>query len=302
MDFREAIHVMRQHWIVTCAILLLTLVGTMGAALELPWSYKASATVILLDSSASSNASSDGNPYLSFDTSLVQIANILTIELGAPQAAQALQAENDTASYQMQVLSQNQDNEEPFIQVSVSGSNTSTVKNTLSGVTAELSTLLNDLQTKVAPPDRAVLQEISADTQPTRSSSAKVKPVAGVLGVGLVLAFLIPQAIEGVAKRRRRDTTNRQRPRNAAKRNGEMEALQQIEKMEALQRDTRQSADSNPYDQMFPNRHGSYSQQRTAQREGDEFVNHQLDRPRTSHQYGVSGPDGGPYMGTDPRS
>lgn len=70
-------------------------------------------------------------------------------------------------------------------------------------MTAELGSLLGQLQAKVSPRNRATLQVMAEDGQPSRVLSSKIKPLVGFLGVGLVLTFIIPQAVEGVAARRR---------------------------------------------------------------------------------------------------
>jgi hypothetical protein len=204
MNLRESLRVFGRHWILTSVLLLLTLIVCLISALRLPASYKATVTVALLNSATSSQANGGGtNPYLSFTASLVETANVLAIQLGSQQAAAALQSQGYTGSLQATVLSENAENEEPFIQVSISGSSAASVERTVHGVTAELSTLLAQLQTHISPRERASVQTIAADDQPTRDISSKVKPVVGFLGVGLVLTFILPQMVDGIAARRR---------------------------------------------------------------------------------------------------
>jgi hypothetical protein len=220
MNLRESLRVFLRHWILTSVLLLLTLIICAFSALRLPASYKASVTVALLNSATSSEANGGGaNPYLSFTTSLVETANVLAIQLGSQQAAAALQSQGYTASLEATVLSENAENEEPFIQVSISGRSAAAVEGTVHGVTAEISTLLAKLQTHLPARDRASVQTIAADDQPTRDISSKVKPVVGFLGVGLVLTFILPQAVDGIATRRRaRKTAKRAAPKDPAAR------------------------------------------------------------------------------------
>src|ERR1700733_3873715 len=202
MDLRETFQVFRRQWILTFALLLLTLIITLVTAITLPPSYRASVTMALLNSDASSRAIGGGNPYLSFDDSLVETANVLVIEVSDQQTAAMLRQQGYTASFQATVLSENPENEEPFIAVAVTGSSAAGVERAVHGVTAELDSLLGQLQASVSSGNRATLQVMAEDDQPSPNISSKIKPLVGFLGVGLVLTFLIPQAVEGVAARR----------------------------------------------------------------------------------------------------
>ncbi len=205
MDLSNSFGVLWRRKGLTSLLLLLTLAGAAGVAVLLPWTYKASVTETLLNSKQSSDALGGGNPYLAFDSAMVEMANVLTLKLSDSQNTLALQQQGDTASFQAQVLSENAQNEEPFIQISVSGKSKDVVAQTLQGVTASLNNLLTQLQTGVPEKSRASLDVISADPTPVRSTSAKLKPLVGVLGVGLVLTFLVPQAVDGAADRRRKN-------------------------------------------------------------------------------------------------
>jgi hypothetical protein len=204
MEFSGTIGVLWRRKLLTLTLLLLTLLGTVGAGLLLPWTYQESATVTLLNSQRSSATLGGGNPYLSFDSAMVAMANVLALKLTDGQNLLALQQKGDTASFQAQVLSQNPENEEPFIQVSASGHDAAVVERTLQGAVASLNIQLSGLQAGMPAAQRASLEIITQDPGPTRSGSAKLKPLVGFLGVGLVLTFLIPQAVEGVARRRKR--------------------------------------------------------------------------------------------------
>ena len=64
MDLKETFKAFRRQWILTAALLLLTLIITLGSAIKLPATYKAAVTVALLNSASSSQAIGGGNPYL----------------------------------------------------------------------------------------------------------------------------------------------------------------------------------------------------------------------------------------------
>jgi capsular polysaccharide biosynthesis protein len=204
MDFDGSFGVLWRRKGLTFALLILTLVGTGFAGIILPWRYNASITETLLNSEGSSKTLGGGNPYLSFDSSMVDMANILALRLTNDTNTLALQQNGYTASFQAQVLSENPETEEPFIQISVEGDNKEAVARTLQGVTAGLSVLLMQVQEGVPVKSRLSLQTIAETSAPVPSSSAKIKPLVGFLAVGLILTFLIPQAAEGSVARRRK--------------------------------------------------------------------------------------------------
>jgi hypothetical protein len=204
MNFNGSFGVLWRRKGLTFTLLMLALLGAGYVGVTLPWTYSASITETLLDSKRSSEALGDGNPYLSFNSAMVEMANLLAVKLTNSGNTFALRRDGYTASFQAEILSENAETEEPFIQIFASGSNKKDVAQTLQGVAASLSTLLSQLQAGVPAQSRLSLQIIAEASSPVRSSSAKTKPALGFLGVGLLLTFLIPQAVEGSAVRRRK--------------------------------------------------------------------------------------------------
>jgi len=206
MDSNGSLGVLWRRKGLTFTLLILTLLGAACAFVILPWKYNASITETLLNSEQSSKTLGGGNPYLSFDSAMVDMANLLAVQLTNNANVLALQQNGYTASFQAQVLSENPETEEPFIQISVSGRKEESVAQTLQGAAGSLGSLLIRVQTGVPAKSRLSLQTI-AEVSPVRSMSAKIKPIVGFLAVGLVLTFLIPQAVEGSAVRRRKIRT-----------------------------------------------------------------------------------------------
>jgi hypothetical protein len=199
MDLMESFRVLRRHRILTVVLLLLTLVGTVGAAVEMPWSYSSKATVVLLNSKNAS-AATGGNPYLSFASSLTQAADVLCLEVTDPGTGLVLSAHGYPASYQAVVSSATG---APMIQITTTGSNKDAVEHTLQGVTQQVSVKLLALQADVPQQNRITSKLISSDLQASRSTSKKAKPLAVVLGLGLVLTFALPHLLDGMTARRR---------------------------------------------------------------------------------------------------
>jgi hypothetical protein len=281
MNFSDSFSVLWRRKGLTLGLLILTLLGVGCAGIIVPWTYKASITATLLNSKYASLAIGGGNPYLSFNSSMVETANLLAEQLTSSDNLLGLQQNGDDASFQAQVLSENAENELPFVQISVSGSSQAVVAQTLKGVSATLSTLLSQLQAGVSKPNRLSLQTIAQVSPPVRSSSAKIKPVVGFLAVGLVLTFLIPQAVEGSAARRRRieaGVAAGDRPRSPDLRPGP------------------ESDRFRPNQQPWPD-----------QQAGDDFRGQHASPIRQGggapprSEYGNPGPDGGRYSESDGR-
>jgi hypothetical protein len=264
MDFNGSFGVLWRRKGLTLALLMLALLGAGYVGVTLPWTYSASMTETLLDSKKSSAVLGGGNPYLSFNSAMVDMANLLAVKLTNSGNTLALQRGGYTASFQAQVPSETADSEEPFVQVSASGSNKEDVVQTLRGVAASLSKLLTQLQAGVPAQSRLSLQTIAGASSPVRSLSAKTKPAVGFLGVGLLLTFLIPQAVEGSAVRRRKARGGITAPPRS-------EYFQQQRPGQQVEADFRE-------EQVPPMRHGRPAQPRP--------------------EYGAPGPDGGHYSET----
>jgi hypothetical protein len=203
MNFGDSFGILWRRKGLTLALLIATLLGAVCAFVILPSKYNASITQTLLNSKGSSETLGGGNPYLSFDSAMVDMANLLAMELTSDANTNTLQQNGYTAPFQAQVLSENPETEEPFIQISVEGGNKVNVARTLQGATNSLGTLLTQVQTGVPAKSRLSLQTIAEVSTPVPSLGAKIKPVVGLLAVGLLLTFLIPQAVEGSARRRK---------------------------------------------------------------------------------------------------
>jgi hypothetical protein len=290
MDFGGSFGVLWRRKGLTLALLMLTLLVAVCAGVILPWKYNASVTETLLNSESSSQTLGGGNPYLSFDAAMVDMANLLAMKLTDNANTLALQQNGYTASFQAQVLSENPENEEPFIQITVNGSNKQAVASTLQGITTSLSVLLEQVQEGVPTKSRLSLQTISEVSMPVRSLSAKMKPIVGFLAVGLILTFLIPQAVEGSIARRRKIPSaspgDRPRARDLARR------AESDRSHPNYAAETR----SEPFQQQWPD-----------QQVGDVFHGQHVSPMRqggavqSRSEYGVPGPNDGRYSETERR-
>ena len=202
MDLMESLRILRRRWILTSTLLLLTLAATGAAAYSWPRTYVANATTVLL---APKNFAkpAGGNPYLVFDSSLTDTADVVRRQVGGPRVAETLAARGYTASYTVVPAS---DTTGPVLLITVTGKSKAVVESTLGAVTAEVGTVLTGLQVGagIVPDNQIKDLVVSMSPTATRSLSKLARPLVVVLAFGLVLTFFIPQIVDGQATRRQR--------------------------------------------------------------------------------------------------
>ena len=97
MDPSKSAPIWRRWWILTLALLLLTLSGASGTATRLR-TYQSDSSVLLLASRSAARLTG-GNPYLSFSPSLTLTADAVGREIMAPATAQHLASRGFRDSY-----------------------------------------------------------------------------------------------------------------------------------------------------------------------------------------------------------
>ena len=201
----EVMKTLRKRWAITLILLVITVVGTAGAFKALPPTYQAKANVILLPS-ATVAKTTGGNPFLAFDSTLNQAADVIRYEVTDTRTGLALQAAGYSQSY---TVTDALDTGAPVLLVTVTGKNSAAVENTLTGVTNEISTKLAAEQADLAAPNKIRSQVITFSPQPTTVSSKKLRSVLVVLAVGVLLTFAVPLGVDATATRRRQRKNNR---------------------------------------------------------------------------------------------
>lgn len=197
---------LRKRWALTLLLLLLTLLATAALA-KRPGPYQSESQVVLLPSKASAKTFG-GNPYLSFAGSISLTADLIRREVMDPRTVLALATQGYTSGYS---VVDDPDTSGPVLDVVVDGNSSYSVEHTLNGVTAEVSTKLAALQTGIKPADRITSLVVSDDPQPSLKLSKKARPLAIVVGLGLVLTIAIPQLFDAALTRRRGARYGRQR-------------------------------------------------------------------------------------------
>ena len=199
MNLRDVLQVWRRRWILTLLLLLAVLAVSVLAAMKVPRHYSAQSEVALLPSTSTA-APNGHNPYLTYNSSLPTTAQIISYQLMDPHNVVDLATRGYTASFTA-ALAQNAAGA-PILNVTVAGSDKTTVENTLVGVTNDIATKLTALQTGIAPANRITTMTLSLDTSPSLSVSKTARSLVVVVVLGLVLALAIPVVTDGARRRR----------------------------------------------------------------------------------------------------
>jgi hypothetical protein len=189
---------LRRRWVLTCALLLVTLAASAAAWQKLPPTYQSVSSLVLLAPQSQSKAFGD-NPYLAFNGTLNQTADVVRYETNDVRTADSLRAEGYTSSY---LVTDAIDTSGPVLIVTVTGSSATEVEHTLSGVTTAVSTKLQALQAGLAPDNTITDVVITYMPQASFLKSKKEKPVLLFLVLGLVLTIGIPVVVDAQRARR----------------------------------------------------------------------------------------------------
>jgi capsular polysaccharide biosynthesis protein len=194
---------LRRRWILTCVLLLLTVAATFLGILKLATTYQSQSSVILLASQAASKGYG-GNPYLAFNATLNQTADVVRYEVMDQRTVAALAREGNTSTY---LVVDAIDTSGPVLIITVTGHNPSNVEHTLSAVTSEASAKLAGLQTTLTPLNRIRSLVITFQPKPKGVASKKVRPLSVIAGGGILLTIGIPLLVDAIITRRRAERT-----------------------------------------------------------------------------------------------
>jgi hypothetical protein len=189
---------LRDRWALTTALLILTLIATAAALVKLPWSYSATADVMLLPSKNLAKTYG-GNPFLAFNPTINETADVIRYEATDTRTAQVLAAAGYTQGYTiMDAL----DTSAPILLITVTGSNAGAVEHTLTGVVNKISALLESQQSSFSPFNQIHEMMIASDPQARRVTSKKARPLVFIFAAGLLCTVAVPVLVDAAAGRR----------------------------------------------------------------------------------------------------
>jgi capsular polysaccharide biosynthesis protein len=209
LDVSGALHTLRKHWMLTSLLVLLTLVGAVGAWVKIPGPYQAASQVVLLASQQASKPNGS-NPYLTFEGTLATTADIVRREVMDPRVGAALAARGfkDTYDVENDPLGVG-----PILDITATGRTQAGALATAAAVTADVQSELQQLQSNILAKNQITSMVVTSTPQATLLVSKKARPVVAVLVVGFILILAIPQMVDAVQNRgRNRRKKGGQRP------------------------------------------------------------------------------------------
>ena len=206
---REVWRKLRRRRYAVLPLVGLTIAVTVAVGRAIPTVYQARSTISLLAAQSGARNSTGQtphqNPFLAFDSSITDTADLLTRRLESPAAAAHLQAMGVTGSYAA-ALAANAPG--PFITLSVTGTNPGQVTTWLHSLLDYAAQQLAVIQTQAAVPPALMIRSfvIIAPAQPAAQPTRKLVPVLEVALAGLalsVLLVLLAESIAGIRRARR---------------------------------------------------------------------------------------------------
>jgi hypothetical protein len=207
MDLNEAVRVFRRQWYVTVPLLVLAMAATFGTYHAVSTKYQATTTFSLLASDQTVRGTTavpgTNNAFMSFDSSLNDMADFLVRRVDAPDSAQQLQALGVTEAYSAALAA---NAEGPFITLTVTGSNAAHVSGSVSTLLKFSEQELAQIQTQASVDPSAMIGSvvIVPAGPPSPQLKSKIQAVIGVGVCGFVFALLATFAADSLAAPRRR--------------------------------------------------------------------------------------------------
>jgi hypothetical protein len=192
---------LRRRWILTSILLLFTLAGTILGILKLAPTYQSQSSIILLASKTASKGFG-GNPYLAFNATLNQTADVVRYETMDKRTVTALANSGYTSTY---LVTDAIDTSGPVLIITVTGHSQSGVEHTLSGVTTVARAKLDGLQVGLLSAAKIRSLIITYTPKPTVVGSKKARPISLIAGAGLLLTIGVPLSVDAAIMRRRNE-------------------------------------------------------------------------------------------------
>jgi hypothetical protein len=207
MDFGEIMRVVRTRWYVTAPGALLAVLLTVLAYVLVPMKYESHSTIALINSPRPVTAPGNGNPFLTFESSLTATADFLGRSLTSEDSAKELKAMGVTEEYTA-ALADNAMG--PFITLTVTGTDKAHVLASTTTLTDYAKKKLREIQEQSGAPENSIIQAatIIAPQPPEAVVKKKLEVVAAAGGGSLTLVFLAVLLVESVARTRERTERN----------------------------------------------------------------------------------------------
>jgi len=203
MDFGEILRVVRKRWYITAPGTLLAVVLTIVAYLVVPTQYQSMSTLSLINSVRPVTAPGNGNPFLTFESSLTATADFLARSLMSEDTARELKGMGVTEEYTAGLADNAMG---PFIALTVTGTDKGHVFRSTQTLTEYAKKKLRTMQEQSGAPESSMIHAatIIPPQPPQPVIKKKIEVVAAVAGGLLVLTFVITFLLESFTRSRRR--------------------------------------------------------------------------------------------------
>lgn len=210
MNLSEIMRVIRRRWYVVLPTVVLAVALTAVVSALVPTKYQSESSIALLNTPLPTDKSlTNGNPFLSFDTSLTATADFLARSLTSDESAKDLKKMGVTEEYTARLADNAMG---PFITLTVIGTDKRHVLQSTEQLTSYAEQKLASIQRESGAPAGSFIHSarIVPPQRPQAQLKTKVEAVAGAGGAGLALAFLVTFLTDTLARSRQR---KRPRPR-----------------------------------------------------------------------------------------
>jgi capsular polysaccharide biosynthesis protein len=217
MDLGEILRVIRARWYVMAPISLVTIGLTIALAIVMPTTYQSQSTIALLNAKQPATATTvaQNNPFLIFDSSLTATADLLARSLTSDAAAKELKKLGVTEEYTAALADNAQG---PFVTLTVTGTDKAHITAAGATLLSFAGRRLEEIQRDNGVPTANMISTatIIAPQPPEPQQKKKLQNVAGLLGGGIVLAFVATFLTESLARSRRPEEPAQRQVRQAA--------------------------------------------------------------------------------------
>lgn len=201
MYFLDMVKILLRRWYIVVAGLLLIAGSAVVVIKIVPTEYQASGQLFLLLPTEATGVETPTNPFLNLQSGLTVTASLIAGSVSTQDNETALAAAGFTSEYSVAL----NPGTGPLLVITAADTDPARALATRNEVIGQLKTELERIQTEAQVPERQVIaaREFSVTAEAEVLAGSKIRALAGVGAVGLILTLLAVFSIERMGKRRR---------------------------------------------------------------------------------------------------
>lgn len=198
MDLSDVFRALIRRWYVTIPLVLLSVALAAVSFFQVSPSWERHASLVLLPSRES--VPDEGNPYL-YLSGLTNVADVLTRASSSQESLAAIDEDHPGTTVEIQ---RDPTTSSPMLAIVTTASEDDDAAAAMNDILASIERTLDSLQAEegLAPSERITIVPLSVDDEGTKVQKTRLLIAAVALGGGLVLALLVPAAVEGISRAR----------------------------------------------------------------------------------------------------